>query len=277
MPKYAQLIMGPAGSGKSTYCSTIQRHCKACKRTAKVFNLDPAAEQFDYDLYGDIRELVCVEDVMEDDDLRFGPNGGLVFCMEYFAKNFDWLDEQLDDIDDDYFIFDCPGQIELYTHIPVMRLLVDHLQARDFRICGVFIIDSQFMVDSSKYVSGLLAALSAMVNLEIAHVNVMTKLDLLSRSAKKRLEEYLDPDLQTLLADGQSRGSAKFARLNDAIASLIDDYGLVKFAPLDQSSEESIGDVLLQIDLAIQYGEDLEPTDPDGGMADEVDDGFSDS
>ena len=37
---------------------------------------------------------------------------------------------------------------------------------------------------------------------------------------------------------------------------------MVKFAPLDQSSEDSIGDVLLQIDLAIQYGEDLEPDDP---------------
>ena len=81
------------------------------------------------------------------------------------------------------------GQIELYTHIPVMRQLVDHLQARDFRICGVFIIDSQFMIEPSKFVSGLLSALSAMVTLEICHVNVMTKLDILSKSARKRLEE----------------------------------------------------------------------------------------
>lgn len=81
------------------------------------------------------------------------------------------------------------GQIELYTHIPVMRKFVDHLQAKDFRICGVFIIDSQFMVEPSKFVSGLLSALSAMVTLEISHVNVMTKLDILSRSAKKRLDE----------------------------------------------------------------------------------------
>lgn len=39
----------------------------------------------------------------------------------------------------------------------------------------------------------------------------------------------------------------------------MDDYGLVKFLPLDQSDEESLSDVLLQIDLAIQYGEDMEP------------------
>ena len=30
----------------------------------------------------DVRELVELEDVMEAEDLRLGPNGGLVFCME---------------------------------------------------------------------------------------------------------------------------------------------------------------------------------------------------
>ena len=45
-------------------------------------NLDPAAESFDYDPLIDIRELINVDDAMEDKDLHFGPNGGLVFCME---------------------------------------------------------------------------------------------------------------------------------------------------------------------------------------------------
>ena len=42
----------------------------------------------------------------------------------------------------------------------------------------------------------------------------------------------------------------------------IDDYSLVRFLPLDISDEESINDVLLQIDTAIQYGEDQEPKEP---------------
>lgn len=58
----------------------------------------------------DIRELIQVDDVMEDPSLRFGPNGGLVFCMEYFANNFDWLDESLGHVEDDYILFDCPGK-----------------------------------------------------------------------------------------------------------------------------------------------------------------------
>ena len=30
----------------------------------------------------DIRDLVQVDDVMSDNTLQLGPNGGLVFCME---------------------------------------------------------------------------------------------------------------------------------------------------------------------------------------------------
>lgn len=42
------------------------------------------------------------------------------------------------------------GQIELYTHLPVMRQLVDQLQQWEFRVCGVFLVDSQFMVETFK-------------------------------------------------------------------------------------------------------------------------------
>jgi hypothetical protein len=39
---------------------------------------------------------------------------------------------------------------------------------------------------------------------------------------------------------------------------MLDEYSLVGFVPLDISDEESIGEVLLQIDMAIQYGEDAD-------------------
>lgn len=140
MPRYAQLVMGPAGSGKSTYCATMVQHCEALNRSVQVVNLDPAAEHFSYSVMADIRELIEVDDVMEDNTLQFGPNGGLVFCMEYFANNFDWLENCLGHVEDDYILFDCPGQIELYTHLPVMKQLVQQLEQWEFRVCGVFLL-----------------------------------------------------------------------------------------------------------------------------------------
>lgn len=258
MPRYGQLVMGPAGSGKSTYCKTVVEHCENIGRSVYVISLDPAAEQFNYPVLADVRELVELEDVMEAEDMRLGPNGGLVFCMEYLVENLDWLEEKLGQNEDDYILFDCPGQIELYTHIPVMRRLVDTLQNWDFRLCGVFLIDSQFLVDASKFFSGVMSALSAMVQLEIPHVNVMSKMDLLDAKSLQKIERFLDPDVDLIMEELSASMRPKHRKLNQVIGSLIDDYGLVSFLPLDKNDEDSITFLVSQIDNAIQYGEDNE-------------------
>lgn len=49
------MVMGPAGTGKSTYCKIMQEHCQNAKRTVHVVNLDPAAETFEYEVAFDIR------------------------------------------------------------------------------------------------------------------------------------------------------------------------------------------------------------------------------
>ena len=113
MGKHAQLVIGPAGSGKSSYCTAIYEHCCAQRRTVHVINLDPAAETFKYPVSIDIRDLISLDDVSE--ELKLGPNGGLIFCMEYLIENIAWLEKKIGEYEDDYLIIDCPGQIELYT------------------------------------------------------------------------------------------------------------------------------------------------------------------
>ena len=46
--KHCQIIMGPAGSGKSTYCYIMQQHFEAIGRRVHILNLDPAAEDVIY-------------------------------------------------------------------------------------------------------------------------------------------------------------------------------------------------------------------------------------
>lgn len=47
------------------------------------------------------------------EEMELGPNGALLFCIDYLIQNQEWLTKQLDEIvrQDDYVIFDCPGQI----------------------------------------------------------------------------------------------------------------------------------------------------------------------
>lgn len=170
-----------------------------------------------------------------------------------------WLEEKLNETQDEYIIFDCPGQIELYTHMTVIRQLITILQNLDFQVCAVFLIDSQFMVDGSKFLSGTMAALSVMINLELPHVNILSKIDLLSKSARKQLDKYLDPDPQALLADMEKDPTnEKYRKLTEALGRLIEDYSLVRFLPLNIKDEDSITDIKITIDNVLQYGEDTE-------------------
>lgn len=91
----------------------MAQYCADLNRNIEVVNLDPAAEHFDYIPFVDIRELIQVQDTMEDEELHFGPNGitfisfnynliknliivgGLVFCIEYLLENSDWLRDRI--------------------------------------------------------------------------------------------------------------------------------------------------------------------------------------
>jgi len=197
-----------------------------------------------------------LDDVME--ELGLGPNGGLMYCMEHLEDNLDdWLEEGLEDyLDDDYLVFDCPGQIELFSHVPVLRNFVDHLQRKNFSVCGVYLLDSQFMTDVTKFISGCMASLSAMVQLELPHVNILSKMDLVAK--KRNIEDFLNPEPQFLLSELNKRMAPQFAKLNKALIELVDQYSMVSFVPLDLRKESSIRHVLSQIDSSIQYGEDAE-------------------
>lgn len=143
--------------------------------------------------------MISVQDVQDDEELHLGPNGALVFCMEYLMKELDWLHDQMNEAEDDYFLIDCPGQIELYSHLSVMREFCDKLQTWGFNVCTVFLLDSQFLLDADKFISGALTTLSTMVALETPAVSVLSKMDLLGEKDKEFLDMVLDGDAKQIL------------------------------------------------------------------------------
>lgn len=276
--RYAQLVMGPAGAGKSTYVSTLEEHYAVSQKKVHCINLDPAAEYFAYPVQVDIRELISVDDVMEDAELKFGPNGGLVFCMEYLVQNTDWLEECLGEVEDDYFIIDCPGQIELYTHMNTMNKFIEMLEQWNIRVCGVYLLDSQFLVEPSKFIAGMLSALSAMVQLSLPHVNVLSKIDLLSKHDRENLEMWLDPSVRQISDGLMNTSNKRHRQLSKALATLLDDYSLVNFVPLNIQDENSISDLALQLEMILQISDDAEVREPrdidddkESGIGDEED------
>lgn len=90
---FAQLVIGPPGSGKSTYCDGMQQFMSAIGRKCSVVNLDPANDHTSYPCALDVRDLVTLEEVMADDEL--GPNGAVLYALEELEENWDWLEERL--------------------------------------------------------------------------------------------------------------------------------------------------------------------------------------
>jgi hypothetical protein len=100
-----------------------------------VINLDPANDPAPYPSRISLSELVTVRKTME--DFHLGPNGAMLFCMEYLEANFDWLEERLKEEgigNDDWIIFDCPGQVELSTNHESLKNIIDKLGKIGFRV-----------------------------------------------------------------------------------------------------------------------------------------------
>ncbi len=131
---FGQLVVGPPGIGKTTYCNGMQQFLTLTGRKVAVVNLDPANDALPYEYAVDIQELISLEAVQA--ELGLGPNGGecsvsgrvtetsfisvlartrvesdvstlswltacsvpagLVYCIDFLEQNLDWLNEKLE-------------------------------------------------------------------------------------------------------------------------------------------------------------------------------------
>lgn len=225
-------------------------------RKVAVINLDPANDVLPYKCEVDISDLITVDDVMK--HLKLGPNGGLMYCMEYLEKNIDWLRGKLASLRDSYLIFDFPGQVELYTHHNSVHNILHQLQSMDdFRLAAVHLVDSHYCSDPGKFISVLLTSLATMLQIELPHVNVLSKADLIEKHGKLSfsVDYYTEVlDLSYLLDQLKDDPIfAKYKRLNSALVGIVEDYSLVSFTALSVQDKETMLRVKKAVDKANGY------------------------
>lgn len=126
----------------------------------------------------------------------------------------------------------------------------------NYRVCGVYLLDSQFVEDTPKFFQGVMTCMSAMLQLEIPHLNVLSKMDLCT--SPENILRFLDSDTSLLLETANKSMAPKYANLNAALVRLIDEYSMVHFLPLNIKDEDSVEKILYEIDNALQYFEDQE-------------------
>ncbi|CAG8545574.1 13905_t:CDS:2, partial [Dentiscutata heterogama] len=220
-----------------------------------VVNLDPANDFLPYECAINMAELITLEEVME--EFKLGPNGGMMYCMEYLEKNIDWLEEKLKGLEDSYFLFDFPGQVELFTHHGSVKNILERLQKLDYRLVTIHLVDAHYCTDPSKYISALLLSLETMLQIELPHINVLSKIDIVESYGKLafNLDFYTEvQDLSYLLEHLETDPFAsKFKELNKALCGLIEDFSLVGFHTLCIDDKNSVMNLVNVIDKANGY------------------------
>ncbi|KAL7534672.1 hypothetical protein ACHAXR_009212 [Thalassiosira sp. AJA248-18] len=229
MVLYGQIIIGAPGAGKTTYCNGMQQYLKLLGRECYVVNLDPANEvpptsnggisstataatmndndgatdtddlqeegnnsQLPYETILDVcNDVISLDSVMS--ELSLGPNGGLLYCMEYIEHHLGEvikiLKERLGTYTEDpsraHLLFDLPGQIELTAHSNVISRIAQRLvRELDLRLVCVQLVDAAVCLpDVSKFIGATLVCTASMMRLELPCVNVLSKMDLLQGSS----------------------------------------------------------------------------------------------
>lgn len=228
----------------------------------KVINLDPAVTDPPYPCAVSVTELITLQEVM--DEYGLGPNGAMLYCMEYLEENFDWLLSRLDEVlagegGNGYIVIDTPGQAELWTNHDSLKHIIQKLQKLDYRLAAVHLTDAHAITDASKYISAVLLALRAMLQLEMPHINVLSKIDTIGGFGELpfNLEYYTQVQdlgylLQTL-QDQPRAGGKKMKKLNEAMVELIEDFSLVGFETLAVEDKQSMMHLVRVIDKATGY------------------------
>ncbi|KAK8977372.1 hypothetical protein V6N11_034421 [Hibiscus sabdariffa] len=253
----ATTTTGTLDLGKTTYCSGMSQFLQLIGRKVAVINLDPANDSLPYECAVNIEDLIKLSDVMTEHSL--GPNGGLVYCMDYLEKNIDWLQSKLEPLlKDHYLLFDFPGQVELFfLHSNAKNVVMKLIKKLNLRLTAVHLVDAHLCSDPGKYVSALLLSLSTMLHLELPHINVLSKIDLIESYGKLafNLDFYTDvQDLSYLQHHlDQDPRSAKYRKLTKELCEVIEDFSLVNFTTLDIQDKESVGNLVKLIDKSNGY------------------------
>ncbi|CAI9715804.1 Hypothetical predicted protein [Octopus vulgaris] len=173
------IVLGMAGSGKSTFVQRLTGHLFMKNNAPYVINLDPAVLDVSFPANIDIRDTVNYKEVMKQYNL--GPNGGIITSLNLFATRFDQVMKFIEKRSKEckYVILDTPGQIEVFTWSASGSIITEAL-ASSFPTVIVYIMDISRSVSPVTFMSNMLYACSILYKTKLPFIVVMNKTDIVS-------------------------------------------------------------------------------------------------
>ncbi|KAL6541266.1 GPN-loop GTPase qqt2 [Orobanche hederae] len=170
------IVVGMAGSGKTTFLHRLVCHTMASNIRGYVVNLDPAVMTLPFGANIDIRDTVQYKEVMK--QFNLGPNGGILTSLNLFSTKFDevisMIERRADQLD--YVLVDTPGQIEIFTWSASGAIITESF-ASTFPTVVAYVVDTPRSANPATFMSNMLYACSILYKTRLPLVLAFNKTD----------------------------------------------------------------------------------------------------
>jgi len=175
------LVIGMAGSGKTTWMHRLVTRLHSLQKRVYTVNLDPAVRNVAYPVNIDIRDTVDYKKVMK--HFGLGPNGGIMTSLNLFATKFDQVLSLLDKraADLDFVLIDTPGQIEVFNWSASGQIICDAL-AVSFPTVVCYTVDTTRCEKPVTFMSNMLYACSILYKTKLPFIIAFNKVDVTSHT-----------------------------------------------------------------------------------------------
>ncbi|KAK4586455.1 hypothetical protein RGQ29_023554 [Quercus rubra] len=212
------IVVGMAGSGKTTFLHRLVCHTQASNIRGYVMNLDPAVMTLPFGANIDIRDTVKYKEVMKQYNL--GPNGGILTSLNLFATKFDEvvsvIEKRADQLD--YVLVDTPGQIEIFTWSASGAIITEAF-ASTFPTVVTYVVDTPRSSSPVTFMSNMLYACSILYKTRLPLVLAFNKTDVAQHQFAL---EWMD-DFEAFHA-AVSSDSSYTSTLSQSLALVLDEF-----------------------------------------------------
>jgi hypothetical protein len=181
------LVLGPAGSGKTTLAKALYHYARRSGKYSDVrsCNLDPGSgDDFPWDV--DVRSMLTVERIMAEHGL--GPNGAIVKAYEILADRIDTLFSGVEHSRSDLTVIDAPGQLEPLIFSDAGNRLIDHMKNLFDDMIAVFLMPGDIINTPSSFAFVLLTLTGLHLTIHAPLLHAVSKADLLLPTTASYLE-----------------------------------------------------------------------------------------
>jgi energy-coupling factor transporter ATP-binding protein EcfA2 len=239
------LVLGPAGSGKTTLAKALYHHAQQSGKYSDVraCNLDPGSgDDFPWDV--DVRSMLTVERVMA--EYHLGPNGAIVKAYEILANRIDTLFEGVEHARSDLTIIDAPGQLEPLIFSDVGNRLIDRLKERFDDMIAVFLLPGDIINTPSSFAFVLLTLTGLHLTIHVPLLHAVSKADLLQPATDSYIGE--GGILKERIIEATQGQLTEFAsRATEVVDRLLPTMHLVKIS-ITKEGTTGIADLLDLVD-----------------------------